>query len=682
MGIIAGRLADPDAVEECVVNEFARETYGYDVGDTLHVGVYTDAQLEDEAFFESPTPPYDELDLTVVGVALFPDEVVQDESDRLPRFLLTPAFTQRELDAASYVWHHVVLRRGDADIPAVQDRVVSLLPEGSGAVFRVHSADVARAQRAVRPLALALAILGAAGAAAVLALVGQGLVRQVRGEAANDDIVRSLGASRRTAWGTTAVLAGVPVLAGVGLAGVLATAASPFTPIGPVREIEVDAGIAVDWTVLGLGGAAFTLALSTVVIVAIATQARARTRVARPSRAAQVAASAGLRPAVVVGTRFALEPGTGSATVPVKSAMAGTALAIAAVVAAMCFAASLDALVRTPRLYGWDWDATLLDTSGYGAIDLDATAALFDEDPRIAGWAAVYFGSDDLDGQNVPLLGVDPTSAVVPPILTGRAVAADDEIVVGTDTLHALGKELGDAVQLDGGGRPSKVRIVGTATFPTVGQTHGNHPSLGVGALVAPELVPGAFTNTFGPPAIFLRYADGTDTEEIEAWLREETQGIGEFPGSTEVIRSLRPAEIVNSGDIGAAPAFVASTLGVAALVSLALVLTVSTSRRRRDLALLKALGFTRRDVSTAVAWQATITVVVGIIVGVPTGVIAGGWTWQLFAQQLFVVPSPVVPVVALTALIAAAVVLCNLVAAAPGRAAGRTPAAIDLRAE
>ena len=120
-----------------------------------------------------------------------------------------------------------------------------------------------------------------------------------------------------------------------------------------------------------------------VAVVAIATQARARTGMTRPSRPVRAMAAAGLRPAAVVGTRPALEPGAGSTAVPVRSVLAGTVFAIAALVAALCFAASLEALVSTPRLYGWDWDTTLLDTAGYGGIDPDATAELLDDDPRI-----------------------------------------------------------------------------------------------------------------------------------------------------------------------------------------------------------------------------------------------------------------------------------------------------------
>jgi hypothetical protein len=69
-------------------------------------------------------------------------------------------------------------------------------------------------------------------------------------------------------------------------------------------------------------------------------------------------------------------------------------------------------------------------------------------------------------------------------------------------------------------------------------------------------------------------------------------------------------------------------------------------------------------------------------VIGVPIGVAAGSGRWRLFARQLYVVPSPEVPVAALAALAVAALVLCNLVAAAPGRAAGRTRAAVALRVE
>jgi hypothetical protein len=70
VGIVDGRMSDPDEVGEVVVSEFAHQVEGFDVGDRVAVAIYTDEQLEDDSFFESPTPPFDEVELTVVGVAV------------------------------------------------------------------------------------------------------------------------------------------------------------------------------------------------------------------------------------------------------------------------------------------------------------------------------------------------------------------------------------------------------------------------------------------------------------------------------------------------------------------------------------------------------------------------------------------------------------------------------------
>ena len=49
--------------------------------------------------------------------------------------------------------------------------------------------------------------------------------------------------------------------------------------------------------------------------------------------------------------------------------------------------------------------------------------------------------------------------------------------------------------------------------------------------------------------------------------------------------------------------------------------LTASVRRRRRDLALLKTLGFTRRQLAAAVSWQSTVPVAIGTALGVPLGI-------------------------------------------------------------
>ena len=72
----------------------------------------------------------------------------------------------------------------------------------------------------------------------------------------------------------------------------------------------------------------------------------------------------------------------------------------------------------------------------------------------------------------------------------------------------------------------------------------------------------------------------------------------------------------------------------------------------------------------------------VAVVVGLPIGVAAGRWAWRVFADQLGIVFVPVVPVLLVVALVPAALLLANLVAAAPGYLAARTRPANALRAE
>jgi ABC-type lipoprotein release transport system permease subunit len=143
-----------------------------------------------------------------------------------------------------------------------------------------------------------------------------------------------------------------------------------------------------------------------------------------------------------------------------------------------------------------------------------------------------------------------------------------------------------------------------------------------------------------------------------------------------------RPVQIVNYRSIGSTPVILAVGLAVGAIVALALTLAASVRHRRRDLAMLKALGFTPRQLASVVAWQSTVTAVVGVIVGVPLGIVIGRQLWTLFARNINAVPDPTVPVVSVVLVALGALVFANVVAAIPGRIAARTPTALVLRAE
>jgi predicted lysophospholipase L1 biosynthesis ABC-type transport system permease subunit len=123
----------------------------------------------------------------------------------------------------------------------------------------------------------------------------------------------------------------------------------------------------------------------------------------------------------------------------------------------------------------------------------------------------------------------------------------------------------------------------------------------------------------------------------------------------------------------------VVALFGVATLIHF---LVVSVARRRREIGLLKALGFVRRQVALSVSWQATTIVLVGILFGVPVGLALGRVVWRLFAENLGVFPVPVVNGWLILFIALGALVVANLLSIGPAVIAPRSPSATLLRAE
>ena len=96
-----------------------------------------------------------------------------------------------------------------------------------------------------------------------------------------------------------------------------------------------------------------------------------------------------------------------------------------------------------------------------------------------------------------------------------------------------------------------------------------------------------------------------------------------------------RPAEIANYGRLRTTPLVLAGVLAALAVATVTHALVASVRRRRRDFAILKTLGFARRQVSATVVWQASTMLVIALAVGLPLGVAAGRWAWTVVAEQL-----------------------------------------------
>ncbi len=95
--------------------------------------------------------------------------------------------------------------------------------------------------------------------------------------------------------------------------------------------------------------------------------------------------------------------------------------------------------------------------------------------------------------------------------------------------------------------------------------------------------------------------------------------------------------------------------------------LLASVRRRWRDLALLKTLGFTRRQLAATIAWQSSVAVAIGTVVGVPLGIALGRWLWNLFASEIHAVSDPSIPGLSIFLIAVGVLLLANAVAALPG---------------
>jgi hypothetical protein len=414
------------------------------------------------------------------------------------------------------------------------------------------------------------------------------------------------------------------------------------------------------------------------------------------SAVARAAATAGLPAVAVVGTRNAFEPGSGVRAVPVRSALLGSIAAVTAVVAAVVFSASLGGLTSHPARYGWDWDLAIQAESGYGFFAPGKMSHLLRGQPAVAGWSEFAFAQLPIDGKVVPALGLRrDLGSVQPPTTSGRALSGPDQIELGTVTLRELGKKVGDRVRIGIPKSERTVVITGTVTLPSFGVGATDHPGLGHGAMVPQATLQTAMGQAPGqrpgeseslpviPSAVAIDLAPGTTGAQRAALVSRivSTNPDGD-PGGTYELNHARASAVVNTEQMGSQPLALAVGLAVAAVLSLALTVLSLVRRRRRELALLKALGMTRGQVRGVIAWQTTLTLLVAVAVGGPLGIAGGRLAWHAFAGTLGIVPIVEVPVAALVGGLAALVLAGNLLASLPAAVAARTRPGVSLRTE
>ena len=687
--LFAGRLPRPDRAEEALANKRLADVAHLSAGSRLDLSAIP-ASLQ--AGSSSPPP---QVRLTIVGIGVFPGEVVPStELDSFPTLYLTPAYFRGHQDQVGCEGLSVRLRPGasvDRFRIEMNEIAASRKDETGGEIFFQNQRDRnAKVTRAIRPQAVALWLFAILTGVTFLVVVGQILARQASLSASANPILRGLGMTQRQLFLGPVLQTGIICFGGGVLAVAIAIVSSPLMPIGPARVAEPSPGLSMNSSLLAIGFAGVVVLLLSVTLMPIwrAASGAARERDAGVSRLVATVAKAGLPVPTGIGIRTALHPGRGRSAVPVRSALAGAVIAVAAAMSAVIFGANLDRLVTTPRLYGWRWDA-IFDT-GFGLIS-KADVARIGGDPAVSVLAGGHYGSGNVtvDGRAVPAVGLDLLRGNgFPRLVEGRPPRTTAEVALGVKVAKRLDARLGSTVHVAGlGGSPASrdMRVVGIAVFPALG--HGSFEPTGLGegvAFTARALSGEGNEATDAYTFVILGFAPGTDVKAAVARLQKKFNHLELCSTQLcEIQTSLRkPADISNFARVRGTPLALAGAFAFLAAATLGHTLVTSVRRRRRDLAVMKTIGFVRRQVSATVAWQAVTVAVMALVFGLPIGVAAGRWAWRTFADQLGVPLDPHVPLVPTLLAIPVTIVVANLIAAFPARTAGRTRPAIALRAE
>lgn len=382
---------------------------------------------------------------------------------------------------------------------------------------------------------------------------------------------------------------------------------------------------------------------------------------------------------------MALEPGSGSTAVPVRTTIASALIAIAAVTGAVVVAASLGHLVNTPKLYGWNWDASLRVSGSDPATteaDQRATERFLDRSPAVGHWSTSTLSAVEINGRQITTAGRDPhrpsPGFAIP---AGHAPSSEHEIALGARTARSLGVGIGDHVRAkDQRGHEVPMKVVGRVVLPALGTYPGSDKtSPGEGALVTKAAL-ARLGPDFGINDFLVDFRAGAGAPARADAIRGARRASN--TSDVQVGRAQQPSDVIAYRDVQSTPIVLSLVLALLATMTLAHGLISSVRRRRRELALLKTLGFTRRQVSATVAWHASTVIGFALLLGVPLGIVAGRWAWTALANDLGAVAAPVVPWLILSLGIPALFLIANAVAFVPGRIAARLRPAPALRSE
>jgi ABC-type lipoprotein release transport system permease subunit len=675
--ILKGRAAHPDRPDEMVAHFSYEDAYGVQVGSIVTVRFTTPAGLP-RLFSAINDASPEALDIgplvtfRVVGLGVVPGQLPPVSSSGLPPMWMTPAWGQLYASTLAHInTIGVRLRDGDADVRAFK-AAIEQMGRGQPTLFFTQRDSTAAVQRSFRSQTVSLYILSGLIALVLILFVGQALTQEARTQSSRAAALAAIGMTRHQRAGAFALQGLLGGVIGGTVAAAVSYLLSSTMPLGLARIVDPAPGRSFDASVLA--GGAFLTAVVTVILSAVQGWRSERSTVdtsepfASPVRPAPRSFS-WLPVSAAVGLAFAYRSRRGRDSTSVATTLTGITLGLLTLIATVVFSASLGHLISTPRLWGATWQARLGDAFAPDVGGRVQSGLL--ADPWVQNLAAGTAVQLELhDRLRVDAFAMDPLRGHIGPLaLDGRGPQAADEILLGTAALRSLGLRIGDRVNVSIGPRSAELRVVGRGPLPVGAfRDAGNSAMISFQALKT--LVPDAQPNIYlvdGPV--------GTTPSAAAAYLAAHHPGIGVFPHEL-------PTDFANFGRVDRLPLTIGAVLASVAVLSLVHALLSATRARRRDLAVLKTIGFVRAQIAAAVSWHATALIAASALIALPGGVIAGRWSWNLFADWIGAEAVTIVSFPQVMTVLAGALIAGLIAAAHPARKASRVKPASVFRTE
>jgi hypothetical protein len=300
----------------------------------------------------------------------------------------------------------------------------------------------------------------------------------------------------------------------------------------------------------------------------------------------------------------------------------GAIVGVLGVVACFTFSAGLDNAVATPQRSGVVWN--FLVASGEGVVASHDAATIARDRDVAAALDAEWARALPVNGAPTPTFGTSSLKGDLPlVVLSGRAPRTRDEIAFAPTTMRALRLHVGDQTTV--GIVPRRIRVVGEGLLPATSHTDydegGWMTADGLRAALPPS-------RQLGPDDIqdyvLVRWRPGAPLDAAQRRLSALGGGTSYFAAP-----ATSPTAVVDLGRLRTLPRSLGIFFGLLAAATVAHALVTTVRRRQRDLAVLRAIGFTRRQSRGAIASQATLLAIAGVIAGVPLGVLFGRLVWH-----------------------------------------------------